>query len=200
MGDEGKKAKDNEGIWNYIMLPATRTWGAWLLFFMRGSMGIAYHVFATIWTVTLKQRFNFGPKDHAYFMGWVGLWYALSQGVFAKLFIKHAGEDPTNVILVCVVILAFGRVLAMLTPSLFMMYGIMATVIVALGIMNTSISSACSNLADVSQIGGLFGILEAVESTAGLIGPALGGMLHRLGPSVPLYSVVVITVRFLWLY
>ena len=24
--DEGKKAKDNEGIWNYIMLPATRTW------------------------------------------------------------------------------------------------------------------------------------------------------------------------------
>ena len=96
-------------------------------------MGIAYHVFATIWTVTLKERFDFGPKDHAYFMGWVGLWYALSQGVFAKLFIKYAGEDPTNVILVCVVILAFGRVLAMLTPSLFMMYGIMATVIVALG-------------------------------------------------------------------
>ena len=100
---------------------------------MRGSMGIAYHVFATIWTVTLKERFDFGPKDHAYFMGWVGLWYALSQGVFAKLFIKYAGEDPSNVILVCVVILAFGRVLAMLTPSLFMMYGIMATVIVALG-------------------------------------------------------------------
>ena len=58
--------------------------------------------------------------------------------------------------------------------------------------MNTSISSACSNLADASQIGGLFGILEAVESTAGLVGPAVGGMLHRLGPSVPLYSVVII--------
>lgn len=58
--------------------------------------------------------------------------------------------------------------------------------------MNTSISSACSNLADPSEIGGLFGILEAVESTAGLVGPAVGGMLHRLGPSVPLYSVVVI--------
>ena len=107
--------------------------GAWLLFFMRGSMGIAYHVFATIWTVTLKQRFDFGPKDHAYFMGWVGLWYALSQGVFAKKFIKYAGEDPTNVILACVVILALGRVLALMTSSLFTVYGVMATVIVALG-------------------------------------------------------------------
>ena len=42
-------------------------------------------------------------------------------------------------------------------------------------------------LGDVTQIGGLFGILEAVESTAGLVGPAVGGMLHKLGP-VPLYS------------
>ena len=107
--------------------------GAWLLFFMRGSMGIAYHVFSTIWTVTLKKRFDFGPKDHAYFMGWVGLWYALSQGVFAKKFIKYAGEDPTNVILTCIAILAFGRVLAMMTPYLFIVYGVMAAVIVALG-------------------------------------------------------------------
>ena len=101
-------------------------------------------------------------------------------------------KDPTNVLLACIVILSLGRVLAMTVPSLELVYAIMAAVIVALGIMNTSISSACSNLADRSQIGGLFGILDAVESSAGLIGPTVGGILHRMGDSVPLYSVVVI--------
>lgn len=63
--------------------------------------------------------------------------------------------------------------------TLQIVYVVMAAVIVALGIMNTSISSACSTLADASQIGGLFGILEAVESLAGLVGPAIGGILYR---------------------
>ena len=42
------------------------------------------------------------------------------------------------------------------------------------------------------QVGGLFGVMEAVESSAGLVGPALGGILFRVGPNVPLISVVAI--------
>ena len=34
--------------------------------------------------------------------------------------------------------------------------------------------------------------MEAVESSAGLVGPALGGILFRLGPNVPLVTVVAI--------
>ena len=34
--------------------------------------------------------------------------------------------------------------------------------------------------------------MEAVESSAGLVGPTLGGILFRLGPNVPLVSVVAI--------
>lgn len=35
-------------------------------------------------------------------------------------------------------------------------------------------------------------MMEAVESSAGLVGPALGGILFRVGPNVPLISVVAI--------
>jgi diacylglycerol kinase len=80
--------------------------------------------------------------------------------VFANFFIKFAKEDPTNVLLVCVLVLALGRLLAMMTTSLAVVYIVMSGVIVALGIMNTAISSACSSLADVGQTGGLFGVLE----------------------------------------
>ena len=35
-------------------------------------------------------------------------------------------------------------------------------------------------------------MMEAVESSAGLVGPALGGILFRMGPNVPLVTVVLI--------
>ena len=43
-----------------------------------------------------------------------------------------------------------------------------------------------------TQVGGLFGLMEAVESSAGLVGPALGGILYRMGRHIPLVTVVVI--------
>jgi|TARA_B110001469_G_scaffold104392_1_gene103274 hypothetical protein len=39
--------------------------------------------------------------------------------------------------------------------------------VIALGVMNTAITTACSFLADGDQLGGLFGIMESVESIAG---------------------------------
>ena len=68
----------------------------------------------------------------------------------------------------------------------------MAFVIVALGVVNTAMSSACSHLADSGQVGGLLGVMEAVESLGGLIGPTLGGILFKIGPNVPLVTVVII--------
>jgi len=133
-------------------------------------------------------------------MGWVGLWYALSQGVLAKYFIKLAGEDSTPVLLLCIAWLSFGRVAAMLATSIVAVYLIMAVVIVALGVMNTSMSSACSQLADADQVGGLFGIMETIENFAGLAGPFLGGVLFKLGTSfvltvvVSLYAIVFLAV------
>jgi MFS family permease len=155
-------------------------------------MALAFNIFMTVWTVSLKERFQFGPRDHAFFMGWVGLCYALSQGLLAKLFIKMAGEDPTIVLLLCVLGLSVGRVVVMMTSSLVLVYAVMAGVIVALGVMNTAMATACSHLAGADQVGGLFGVLEAMESMAGLVGPTLGGLLFKMGRHVPLISVVVI--------
>ena len=63
-----------------------------------------------------------------------------------------SGEDPTIVLLVCVAGLSVGRVFAMLTTSIVMVYLIMAVVIVALGVMNTAMASACSRLANADQV------------------------------------------------
>ena len=38
----------------------------------------------------------------------------------------------------------------------------------------------------------MFGILEALESLAGLFGPAIGGVLYRMDPLLPLAAVVLV--------
>jgi hypothetical protein len=43
--------------------------------------------------------------------------------------------------------------------------------------------------------------MEAVESSAGLVGPALGGILYRMGPNIPLMTVVgIYSVVFVAIY
>ena len=49
---------------------------------MRFFMSVAYHIFHTIWIPTLKRKLDFGPREHGQFMSFIGLSYALSQGIW----------------------------------------------------------------------------------------------------------------------
>ena len=201
--EKGKEDAKEKGIGflDFLYLPTMQSPGVRLLLFTRLMMGLAFHIFMTVWTVSLKQRFDFGPREHAFFMGWIGLCYALAQGVLAGKFIAMAGEDPTNVLLLCVSVLGVGRVAAMATSSLAVVYATMAAVIVALGVMNSAITAAASKLAPPTERGGTMGVMESVESVAGLLGPTVGGLLFRLGEHVPIASVVSIyAVVFVTIY
>jgi MFS family permease len=95
-------------------------------------------------------------------------------------------------------------VVALWTSSLATVYVVMAAVIVALGVVNTILSSACARLASKEEIGGLFGVMEAVESLAGIVGPTVGGLLYRQHRQAPLailvgvYAVVFVLVALLY--
>lgn len=56
--------------------------------------------------------------------------------------------------------------------------------------VNISINSALASLADEYERGGLMGVMDAVESVSGLVGPVLGGLLSKVGSEAPLVSVV----------
>jgi hypothetical protein len=140
-----------QSLLSFVSLPAAQTPAARLLFSMRVLMGLAFHVFYAVWTTSLKKRFDFGPKDHAYFMGWIGLCYALSQGVLAKRLIARSGHNPTRLLLLCMPLLSLGRLGAMVTSSLPVVYAMMALVIGALGVVNTAMSTALSRLAGQDQ-------------------------------------------------
>ena len=156
-------------------------------------------------------------------------------------------QDPTKLIVGCVLMLGGARPFALHTSSLAVVYCLYIPMVIALGTMNTAITTACSGLAAGDQLGGLYGhsrrstrthrhrhrhchhhrhatatppppqrhhnaserrrhlharacalhkphscaagVLESVESVAGMIGPALGGLLAAAHPHATLTAV-----------
>lgn len=167
---------------------------------------MAFHIFQTIWTASLKSRFDFGPADHGKFMSFIGLTYALSQGFVAKHLLRAFGantpKDRVRVVLACCAALGLGRYVAFETNSLVVVYAMFGLIVTALGVVNTVLTADTSHLASSEEIGGVFGILAAVENAAGMLGPILGGLLAYIDPiRAPLLAVVglyVVVFALVW--
>ena len=81
------------------------------------------------------------------------------------------------------------------TTNLMLVYFMFLFIVMALGIVNTVISADTGKLAPTSEIGGVFGILEAMQNAAGMFGPLLGGSLAKMSSdavTAPLISVLAI--------
>jgi MFS transporter, DHA1 family, tetracycline resistance protein len=182
-----------KGIFVHIL--AMESSGAKMLLTIRFLMGLAYSVYTTSFTASLKHRFSFGPADYGMYMGWVGFSYSISQGVLTKPLVRRFGRDTVLLLLICSFFLGTGRILVMETTSLVVVYVTMFLVITALGVMNTVMTTACSSVAGSGgNIGALFGAMEAVEKVAGLLGPSLGGMLHKTNYRLPALAVCIIYI------
>eukprot|EP00586_Coscinodiscus_wailesii_P021296 CAMPEP_0172502970 /NCGR_PEP_ID=MMETSP1066-20121228/164658_1 /TAXON_ID=671091 /ORGANISM="Coscinodiscus wailesii, Strain CCMP2513" /LENGTH=478 /DNA_ID=CAMNT_0013278473 /DNA_START=69 /DNA_END=1505 /DNA_ORIENTATION=+ len=167
--------------------------GPIFLMVLRVLMSLAFHIFHTIWLPSLKNRFDFGPRDHGMFMSFLGLSYALSQGIISKKIIKIFPEQRhrCKILMVSALLLGVGRYIAFQTNDLRIVYAIFGILIISLGVVNTIISADASGLVPSSEMGSLFGTLEAVESGAGIIGPIIGGTLSLIEPvNAPLMAVV----------
>jgi len=164
----------------FLSLPVLKLRGAQLLMLVRLMMALAFHMFAPVWQVSIRARFDFGPRDHAQFMGLVGLTYALSQGFIAKPLVRSFGDKVSRLLLLCILVLGGARPLALYTQSVGVVYACYVPMVIALGVMNTAITTAASRLAQKEQLGGFYGVMESVENVAGMVGPALGGLLARV--------------------
>jgi DHA1 family tetracycline resistance protein-like MFS transporter len=167
------------------LVPAARTPSAIFIMVARLCMGLAFHIFQTIWTVALRERFNFGPQDYGRYFGFIGFTFAVSQGFLAKFLLKKFGttnRGRARLLLICALTLGGGRMLAFQTNSLAVVYALFAGIVTALGVINTIFTTDTSKIASPQELGGLFGVLASVESLAGIAGPMLGGALAKIHP------------------
>ena len=188
------------------LVPAALTPPAIFIAAARLCMGLAFHIFQTIWTVALRERFNFGPSEYSRYFGFIGLTFAVSQGFLAKFIIqKFAKTDRgrSRVLLLCALALGGGRIVAYQTHNLVVVYVLFGAIVTALGVVNTIFTADTSKIADPQELGGLFGVLASVESIAGIAGPVIGGALAKVHPVqgpllavLSLYGAVLIFVYY----
>jgi len=202
---------------------------ALFLVIIRVNMALAFHIYSTIWTASLKERFDFTPRDHGTFMSFIGLVYALSQGYISPRllanFTKANSTPPQNnknekvltktdsnphrgriqILQLACITLGIGRVIAFKLTDIRLVYAVFFLIVVSLGLVNTVLTVDAGRCVPQNEIGGLYGILDAAQSAAGMIGPVVGGGLVRirwggdgmgapLGTVVALYAVVWIMV------
>jgi hypothetical protein len=155
----------------------------------------AYHIYQTTLTVSLRERFNFTPMEYGQFFSCIGLFFALSQSVMAKFFLQRMAassaskvphsKDRQNrarvrLLVTCSTLITIARYVGYRTRSVLAVYAVFATMVSAYGVMSTLIAADTAQIAAPNELGSFFGLLAAVESGAGMVGPLVGGALNSL--------------------
>jgi MFS family permease len=191
---KSEKSK-SPGFFRSLDVPSARSPSAIFMLTYRLLSTISFHIFQTIWSVSLRDRFQFGPQDYGRFFSMYGLFLALSQGFFSKFLLRlfrgetHRGR--VRLLATATFAVGFTRYLSVQTSNLAAVYVLHATLATALGVISTVFNADLAQIAAPEELGSFFGLIAAVESGAGMAGPLVGGALSYIHPTAaPLLAVV----------
>jgi MFS family permease len=191
---ENEKSK-SPGFFRSLDVPSARSPAAIFMLTYRLLSTISFHIFQTIWSVSLRDRFQFGPQDYGRFFSMYGLFLALSQGFFSKfllnLFRGETHRGRVRLLATATFAIGFTRYLSVQTSNLVAVYVLHATLATALGVISTVFNADLAQIAAPEELGSFFGLIAAVESGAGMAGPLVGGALSYVHPTAaPLLAVL----------
>ncbi|GKZ00751.1 hypothetical protein MPSEU_001027000 [Mayamaea pseudoterrestris] len=183
------------GLWKVLDIPSARSPAALVILSCRLLSTLSFYIYQTILTTSLKERFDFQPRDYGTFFSVIGLFFALSQGFVAKILLDRFGETPSRrvqLLLLCCLVVGISRYFAFYTMSRCWLYMLFSVMVTAYGVISTIFAADTSQIAAPGEVGSFFGLLAAVEQGAGMAGPLLGGALsYYVHPTrAPLLAVV----------
>lgn len=172
-----------------VVLAIAAPASARVILFVRFGLSMGFHVFYTVMNVILRERFSFEPSDYSVWFAFIGGVYATSQ-LFARVVIDSFGDNPTKLVMSCLACIAVGRYVTAIASSLPILYVSSSLTIMALGVLNTSISTTVTRIATHDNVGGLMGVLDTAEKLAGVVGPTVGGALYAYHTFAPVVTVI----------
>ena len=200
--DNGNNTNNNghsntmANLWSILDVPSARSPPALFLLTCRLLNTLSYHIFSTISAPSLRHRFDFGPAEYGRFFSFIGFCFVLSQYVGQFLLKRTCGDGNDSeretkstsssssrrkqIFVVALVIIGLGRYLAFTTHHVWAMYGYYAVTVLATGVVSTIFSTDTSQVAAPGEAGAFFGVVAAIESGAGMVGPLVGGSLAQL--------------------
>lgn len=158
----------------------------------RFFFGLAFALFQTIFALYALERFNLTAVQTGYVLTYVGVLSVITQGFMIGRITQRYREDL--LIMVSVVVMAFGLLGWALAPSVLFLLIIMAPTAVAGGLLNTVLTSTLTKAVTPDEVGGIIGFSTSIESLTRVIAPTLGGfLLATFGTWAPgLFSAIVL--------
>jgi DHA1 family tetracycline resistance protein-like MFS transporter len=142
---------------------------------------MAQMILQTVWILSNKARFGWGPQQGGISLGVVGVASALVQGLLIRVVTPRFGER--RVLAGALAMSAAGFVGFGLVTSGWMIYAV--TFPFALGgLAGPAAQSLMTRAVGPSEQGELQGSLTSLSSVTAIVGPLLGGsLLSRFGPA-----------------
>ncbi len=152
-------------------------------------MGFGYNFFAQFFSVFLIARFQFTSAEIGALFAYVGIWMALTQGVFTRYIARLARAEvvvrwaPLAAVVLLVVLAGVQKV-----PTVFFLLPLIA---IAYGVNGPNVTSLISDLADRDSQGEALGIDRAMSALAFGLPPILSGWAVGLHVSMPMIFAAV---------
>lgn len=145
--------------------------------------------FTQFFQVYLIGKFNFREAQIGTLFGYMGLWIALTQGLFIRPVMKKF--KPHQVIRFAVPCIAVALLLLLIPDTSSTIFFIIPFVSIFQGLTSPNITATVSNLADADIQGEILGINQSVNSFAQMLPPLIGGILVGLDIRMPLIIAAV---------
>jgi hypothetical protein len=154
------------------------------LLITRFLFSVAFSMFQTIFALYALRRFGLTAQSTGFVLTYVGVLVVLVQGYLVGQLTDRFRDDL--LIALAVPVMAVALLGWAWAPSVAWLLVILIPIAASGGLLNTLIASTLTRAARPDEVGGLLGLVTALDSAARIVAPSLGGVLiQQLGTAGP---------------
>lgn len=163
-----------------------------LLFLTLFLLTFGFSFFAQFSQVYYIKTFNFTPVDIGNLFAFIGVWIAITQGVFLRAVTKRF--TPEQILRVSIPALAIAFICIIIPQEVWLLYCVVPLVALTQGFTSPNVTAIVSNLADKESQGEILGINQSIQSAAVALPPLIAGAIVSLHHTLPIILASVFTV------
>lgn len=153
-------------------------------------LSLGFSFFTQFFSVLLIQKFSFTEKNIGLLFGWIGIWLAITQGLFVRILSRYI--ESSKIISFSIFALAVALGLLLIPDQSYWFYILNPLVAIAQGIAAPNMTAVVSEQATPSQQGEILGINQSMQSLGQAVPPIIAGYINTISGSLPILTASVL--------
>jgi DHA1 family tetracycline resistance protein-like MFS transporter len=163
-----------------------------VMFLVGFLLSIGFNFFTQFFQVFLIGKFHFSQSGIGDFFAYMGLWIAITQGVFLRIIAKK--YKPIAILNVSIISLALTFPFLLIPTKSIWLYAIVPFIAILQGLTQPNTTAIISNLSDKDSQGEVLGINQSILSLSQAIPPIIAGFVTAVNINMPTIFAAVSTL------